>query len=878
MRKIYSLAVLLAMLLAGTNTVKAQDYNFHGEVTVGYYASQNWASTPITFKLSEVATALGTDAATLDAQLSASYPTDVDDYDPSAVTVKVIAIQPSGDRYDGTVSGFTTAELAGYYMTIDGDPKPYSEAMWYTVLTWDLENDELTFLAGRHAEKGEEGATCQSFQILSYNGNEVIFSLTYTIEAKPEAQEIEKQLSKLTMVSGTTVEVTQSKRSGYDADLVEVPVPTLISDLGYGSYTDLILNDALFTQMYKLDALSGQYTWEDSITNEFTANAPGFWFGPTYSYTMDQYEEWVTESDSVNLAVTRYDGGDPLFYAEAFAFNRTDGNDVITFNLGQFGGKASDAGQEYRATVYVVNGTIAYPINIILTITPTDHSADPNLATYEKAGEVVITDDKAYNSGYLSVHLPIDAEAIAAAMGAESPRDLQLWVRTAAGGNDLIRFDDGTPSGSTQWVDEGVMWINTDGVQSSWGSSSAFMVSYQQLSDGTYTIGVMDMPGGQIANDPSTVTVSLFLCNPATQQYYEIILVREQPQVDIVPMDQWTRMSVITANISILTGSAQPGTYELPWAKICEDAGVSSGGDLVLYAQRQVSGEEDDIAYIGDGLTYTKSYTCTPHPGFWMDSDGKYPAAWGSTCAYGWTLDYTSGLVTWYSYNETTRSPGDRYNSTFYLVDETTGKYVQLSFNITFVDEIVPVNVVGEMDIALPWDADDLDYDYNSTFTYVDLTDVYEKLEIDESEIVSCDWYIEKDGTYFKADDILPEFNVFDENGFVGTIDEDVELYETGVFSIGFDYLTEIAFGVSALANEEWVGGVYQVNMAAENPANGKRYVFHIYTGPKELVDAINGIVADKDTKTEVFDLAGRRVAAPVKGLYILNGKKVLVK
>ncbi len=43
-----------------------------------------------------------------------------------------------------------------------------------------------------------------------------------------------------------------------------------------------------------------------------------------------------------------------------------------------------------------------------------------------------------------------------------------------------------------------------------------------------------------------------------------------------------------------------------------------------------------------------------------------------------------------------------------------------------------------------------------------------------------------------------------------------------------------------------------------------------------EKPDAINGISADNNGKTDIYDLTGRRVTKAVKGLYIINGKKVV--
>lgn len=63
---------------------------------------------------------------------------------------------------------------------------------------------------------------------------------------------------------------------------------------------------------------------------------------------------------------------------------------------------------------------------------------------------------------------------------------------------------------------------------------------------------------------------------------------------------------------------------------------------------------------------------------------------------------------------------------------------------------------------------------------------------------------------------------------------------------------------------------------------------FHAYLDVKDLVrvafngstpTAINGVAADKVANTAVYDLSGRRVYGKLqKGLYIMNGKKVVVK
>ena len=107
------------------------------------------------------------------------------------------------------------------------------------------------------------------------------------------------------------------------------------------------------------------------------------------------------------------------------------------------------------------------------------------------------------------------------------------------------------------------------------------------------------------------------------------------------------------------------------------------------------------------------------------------------------------------------------------------------------------------------------------------------------------------------------------DNDFVGTI---ATVAKDGNF-----------LGLGFGAQDKTVVGFYNVNATTlkgfrarlENnlPAtvNGLRLNFGETTGIEGVVEELNG-------KAEIFDLSGRRVVAPKKGLYIVNGKKVYVK
>ena len=67
--------------------------------------------------------------------------------------------------------------------------------------------------------------------------------------------------------------------------------------------------------------------------------------------------------------------------------------------------------------------------------------------------------------------------------------------------------------------------------------------------------------------------------------------------------------------------------------------------------------------------------------------------------------------------------------------------------------------------------------------------------------------------------------------------------------------------------------GAHKAYLQVADAAEAK--AFYVLNGE---ATAINGVVAAEDANNEVFDLQGRRVAAPAKGLYIMNGKKVVLK
>ena len=116
-----------------------------------------------------------------------------------------------------------------------------------------------------------------------------------------------------------------------------------------------------------------------------------------------------------------------------------------------------------------------------------------------------------------------------------------------------------------------------------------------------------------------------------------------------------------------------------------------------------------------------------------------------------------------------------------------------------------------------------------------------------------------------------------DENNVLKGTDEATTLNEEGfkyyVLSVKGGDRTTVGFYFQNEDGTALNNGAHKAYLQVADAAEAK--AFYVLNGE---ATAINGVVAAEDANNEVFDLQGRRVAAPAKGLYIMNGKKVVLK
>ena len=213
------LMAVVICLLAGM-TAQAQ---FQGTVT--QYPTNDYSNSPAKFKLTEVAQALETDAATF----AEAYSTwqNAETWEGENLFWLIGANDVATDE--------PTADGKGFWMTAEGERIVYGEgAIWFAFALVDVENDVFSINCGQMPNVMKAGDSGHAKFQLRFNGKSVNFDVTLNVVEKPVVDIPEPELAwaKLTIVDEITKDVTQKPRAGYDADKVEVDLTEALTKLG----------------------------------------------------------------------------------------------------------------------------------------------------------------------------------------------------------------------------------------------------------------------------------------------------------------------------------------------------------------------------------------------------------------------------------------------------------------------------------------------------------------------------------------------------------------------------------------------------------------------------------------------------------------------
>ena len=809
------LMAVVVCLLAGM-TAQAQ---FQGTVT--QYPTSDYSNSPAKFKLTEVAQALETDTATL----AKAYNTwqEAETWEGENMFWLIGANDAATDE--------PTADGKGFWMTAEGERIGYGEgAIWFAFALVDVENDVFSINCGQmpNAMKAEDSGHAK-FQ-LRYNGKSVNFEVTLNVVAKPVVDIPQPELAwgKLTIVEEITKDVTQKPRSGYDADKVEVDLTEALTKLGVSG--DLLkdeLSQLLFAKKAYVteDAVMGAQM-SDSLTNESSAGAPGFWLrnfsdaegNPTFECGRFAYD------------------GDDCFYAEAFAFDTETG--ILSCNIGQMPNKLK-GGNTYFADIYIVYGDKAIKIRYNLILPEVKVGT---LEDYEKAGENTIRVEMEPAESYDTKNFSIDIETMVNALGCQ------------VGEIDDFYMLDSEIDFATGKNQEGVgYWVSMEGKVVNWGNDAMFYVTPK--ADDYSKFGVGQYPGHMNIGDSARATLYFV----AGSKYYQlnVDLVIVAPKQGDVVFESVAQRSIEVQQVPV--AYKWTSGVEIPEAWVEQQLGTS---DWVLYALAPLN--EDGTEKEGNAK-YSKSYSITESPGFWMDGEG-HNIGWSGNARVGVSISQPSGHFALMQY-ENSINLGDVFRFPLFLVNEENGKMVTFNFTYSIVESVVEIEEVGSEDIVLPVSADD-----DGASATIDLSDVLKAFDITLDALANGQYLhgITADGTYGSGVSLYDGL-AFNDKGVCVTEDPfmffDAELNEDG------KSITVTTCATADVADDySEIGTVCFL-------IEGKRYVLNVKFVSEAIYTGITEHHSVPHTSlSAIYDLQGRKVVKTQRGLYIQNGRKYMVK
>ena len=809
------LMAVVVCLLAGM-TAQAQ---FQGTVT--QYPTSDYSNSPAKFKLTEVAQALETDTATL----AKAYNTwqEAETWEGENMFWLIGANDAATDE--------PTADGKGFWMTAEGERIGYGEgAIWFAFALVDVENDVFSINCGQmpNTMKAEDSGHAK-FQ-LRYNGKSVNFEVTLNVVAKPVVDIPQPELAwgKLTIVEEITKDVTQKPRSGYDADKVEVDLTEALTKLGVSG--DLLkdeLSQLLFAKKAYVteDAVMGAQM-SDSLTNESSAGAPGFWLrnfsdaegNPTFECGRFAYD------------------GDDCFYAEAFAFDTETG--ILSCNIGQMPNKLK-GGNTYFADIYIVYGDKAIKIRYNLILPEVKVGT---LEDYEKAGENTIRVEMEPAESYDTKNFSIDIETMVNALGCQ------------VGEIDDFYMLDSEIDFATGKNQEGVgYWVSMEGKVVNWGNDAMFYVTPK--ADDYSKFGVGQYPGHMNIGDSARATLYFV----AGSKYYQlnVDLVIVAPKQGDVVFESVAQRSIEVQQVPVAYTWAS--RVEIPEAWVEQQLGTS---DWVLYALAPLN--EDGTEKEGNAK-YSKSYSITESPGFWMDGEG-HNIGWSGNARVGVSISQPSGHFALMQY-ENSINLGDVFRFPLFLVNEENGKMVTFNFTYSIVESVVEIEEVGSEDIVLPVSADD-----DGASATIDLSDVLKAFDITLDALANGQYLhgITADGTYGSGVSLYDGL-AFNDKGVCVTEDPfmffDAELNEDG------KSITVTTCATADVADDySEIGTVCFL-------IEGKRYVLNVkFVSETVFTGITENRTVPHTSLSAIYDLQGRKVVKTQRGLYIQNGRKYMVK
>ena len=783
------------------------------KATVEQYANTDYSAVTAEFTLTEVATALQTDTATLAAALNAWY---YYDSESGAEKPADMFFLKAGDAL---VADYNTNAPGGFWMTRECGLGSYGvDAVFFEDIWFDVAEDFFGIQLGQFPDSLAAGATLTPSFVLAYGDKQATFDITYVVKPLPETPAVELDITKLEIVGNAEVTTEQYPRINYNSSAVKVNIAGAAAKLGIDNE---LLSLILTKSLYKARVDETYQTKVDSLT---LATNNGGWGREVL--------DMATGDTLPEVCAAPWSDKDQ-YYMDTWAFDPA--TDTLSCNIGQYPYNLQ-AGDKYYTNVYIVYGNKAFVVKYNVNIVEDPNAGNNNKDEMTKVGTEVIVVEQQPKTDYSTSSIMVNVDSIAGLLGC------------ATGDMTLMAIDNNDELSTSSTANNGGFWMTQGGVICAWGTNAYFFVEpaasndYSQLNIGQY-------PGRAVIGEEAKTILYLVAGN----KYFELditLKIEKGATVEVEFESVATRSYVVQALDETYAWSTK--TASIPFADIDNLIGTV---EPVLYALNVDSIAEQT------GEKYTKNYTMGEKPGFWLNEEGRQ-AAWGSA-PWGITgLNSTSeNFVIQCIQMDGFGVAGDSYTGEFYLVNEETGKMITIKLTYQIVDELIDSEVVGEEWIKLPISLDDnlVNFDFAKVATALGLENV---------EALFDGYYakgMKADGTYSDGVDMIGSGLSFNASGAY-------EEYASYGICITDDYTQFLTY-----SNDD-IEGTFKVEVTMCFEIDSKSYVIHITLLDEEsYLAGIEGINADNKAG-KIYNLQGQEVAAPAKGIYIMNGKKVVIK
>lgn len=825
MRKHFThLLALVACLLCGVSA-NAQFVAEFEQEPVGYTVLSK------SFPLSEIATAMGVETAGLTSTLQTWVATE------GETETNYFFLKTA----DGLSHDYTQGGKGGFWMTANpatpvGWTAEVGDDVWYNIFSVDEE--DLTISVGQHPDAFTGGEEMSAQFVLQYDGKEATFDVKLKILVKetPDIPDPVTDLTELTIVGEQSVDWAQYPNMPCE----QVVDLTGVAD-ALGTTDDIIaenLSSFLFMPMLELrgeDDAQKPYKL-NTLSNSSTAGGFGFWMATV----------WDEEADSWSEEVVRCVWGDHAafrsMYSEQYSY------DAATHQLSSVTGWESysqELGTKYNFDLYVIYGEKAYKIHHVVTLTKKPEE-DPN--KWVKISEEDHTVE-IWQGDYTET-LELDLDAIATVLDCEVSN-----LRVYGPSDDKGNIDD------RHTANNGGFWFSGNGWVCAWSASddsgSPFTFYIEPVSNGDFSAWNVGQNSAQTQVDQSYHT-TIFFFNGAksddNNKYYAVnvtVNITKEPSIDV----EFESVVEYTLTAHTLPSDTTYPIDESPAVDLDNLEAAIGTRSPVLYSWVKTD----------DGVDYSKSYTCTPYPGFWMDAEG-YNVSWGpnAICGASYLSDGSFSLFQYPGRN----TLGTVWKTTLFLVNAETGKMATIHLAIAF-GESVNYEEVGSKDIVLPVDVEDqlVSIDFADALELMEVEDVTGLLGINSGKCVAV---VQEDAAW--SDLMNPSESIgLNSQGY--PVEDGVAYYITMTPGA----TTEINFLVENATAAE-VAEDFKLPVKAairrEVDESFKQYTLNITLMNKDAVGIRDAIINGQSGTW--YDLSGRRTDASRKGVYIKDGKKVV--